>query len=200
MANGSDRRTFLKQGAASAASLLVLSSCARPEAGRETNPGLDPALLGAVGDAVLPSDLGRDGKKRVVAGFETWLEGYRPVPELMHGYGSQEIRYGPGDPGPRWSSQLAALDLEARKRWGVGFAEIESARRLEMIRRRLAGADLQRLPNPTRVQHVAAALLAYWLATPEATNLCYRRNINPLTCRPLIVSPEEPAPLDAREG
>jgi len=200
VANGSDRRTFLKQGAASAASLLVLSSCARPEASQESNAGLDPALLGAVGDVVLPSELGTDGRKRVVSGFETWLDGYDPVPELMHGYGSQEIRYGPGDPAPRWSSQLAALDLEARRRWGSGFAELEPARRLEMIRRRLSGADLQRLPNPTRVQHVAAALLAYWLATPEATNLCYRRNINPLTCRPLILSPEEPAPLEGPEG
>jgi len=200
MANGSDRRTFLKQGAASAAGMLVLSSCGRPEAGEEAKPGLDPALLAAVGEAVLPSDLGTDGRKRVVTGFGTWLAGYQPVPELMHGYGSQEIRYGPGDPGPRWSSQLAALDLEARKRWGRGFAEIEQARRLEMIRGRLSGSDLQRLPNPISVQHVAAALLAYWLSTPEATNLCYRRNIDPLTCRPLILSPEEPAPLDAREG
>jgi hypothetical protein len=200
VANGSDRRTFLKQGAASAASLLVLSSCARPEPSEETNVGLDPALLDAVGDVVLPSDLGADGKKRVVSGFETWLAGYAPVPELMHGYGSQEIRYGPGDPAPRWAAQLAALDLEARKRWRVGFADIEPARRLEILRRRLAGADLRQLPNPTRVQHVAAALLAYWLATPEATNLCYRRKIDPLTCRPLILSPEEPAPLDAGEG
>ncbi len=199
MANGSDRRTFLKQGAASAATLLVLSSCARPEVEDESKAGLDPALLGAVGDVVLPSELGADGKKRVVDRFETWLSGYDPVPELMHGYGSQEIRYGPGDPAPRWASQLGALDLEARKRWSRAFTEVEPERRLEMIRRQLAGSDLQRLPNPTRVEHVAAALLAWWLATPEATNLCYRRNINPLTCRPLSLSPEEPAPL-ARGG
>jgi len=200
MANGSDRRTFLKQGAASAAGLLALSGCTRPDASQDAKTGLDPALLGAVGEVVLPSDLGTDGKKRVVAGFETWLEGYVPVPELMHGYGSQEIRYGPEDPGPGWSSQLAALDLEARKHWSKGFTEIEPEQRLEMIRRRLAGADLQRLPNPTRVPHVAAALVAYWLATPEATNLCYRRSIDPLTCRPLILSPEEPASLDAGEA
>ncbi len=199
MAHGSDRRTFLKQGAASAVGLLTLAGCEPPDRGGAAEAGLDPSLLGAVADVVLPTELGADGRTSVVDAFTAWLAGYEPVPELMHGYGSQEIRYGPGDPAPRWASQLGALEIEARKRWGTGFAEASMERRREMVRGQLDAAELRRLGNATRVDHVAAALLAYWLATPDATNRCYGRAISPQTCRPLAASTDQPAAL-AGEG
>jgi hypothetical protein len=200
MKSETTRRVFLKQGAASAASLAVLTGCT-PDTPRRSNPtGLDHALLRSLAEVVLPSELGADGRDRATSAFTRWADGYTPVPELMHGYGSQEIRYGPGDPKPRWASQLAALDLEAAKRWGEGFAELDVHRRRDLALRHLGATDLRRISSPVAVEHVGAALLAWWLATPDATNLCYRRTINPTVCRPLGASGEEPAPAAGGEG
>lgn len=190
----------MKLGAASAAA-LTLPDCTPDEPPPTTGAAaLDPVLLQSVGEVVVPAELGADGRERVVSGFETWLAGYEPVPELMHGYGSQEIRYGPPHPAPRWASQLAALDLEARKRWSMGFAEADAARRREMVRLQLSGTDIGRVPTPTRAEHIATALLSYWLSTPDATNRCYGRAIDPRTCRPLAASRDVPAPLSGGEA
>lgn len=199
MKDGTSRRTFLK-GATSAASLLALTRCTPGGARTPEAPGLDPSLLRSLAEAVLPSELGEGGRERAVMGFEAWLAGYEPVPELMHGYGSQEIRYGPGDPAPRWGSQLTALDIEAERRWSQRFVALEPERRRQLVRRHLAGTSLQRLSSPVAVEHVGAALLAYWLSTSEAVNLCYRRSINARMCRPLAESPDEPIPLRPSEG
>lgn len=179
--------------------MLALSRCTPEGADTEATGGLDPGLLRALSEVILPTELGEEGRELVTSEFVAWLKGYEPVPELMHSYGSQEIRYGPGDPAPRWASQLAAMDLEAHKRWGMGFGQVGRERRQDMVRRQLRGFDLQRLPAPIRAEHVATALLSYWLATPEATNRCYGRAIDPRMCRPLAASPEEPARLGERE-
>ncbi len=194
MVGGSDRRTFLKHGAASAAALWVATGCHPPDrSGVEGTRQLDGGLLRGMGEVVLPTDLGAAGRERVIVGFEGWLDGFEPVPELMHGYGSQEIRYGPGDPGPRWSSQLMALDIEAHKRWSTGFAELDPRRRADLVRRHVAESGPPRITPTARAEHVAAALLSYWVSTPDATNVCYGRLINPGTCRPLDASRDEPA-------
>ena len=51
-----------------------------------------------------------------------------PVAELDHYYlWTDEIGYGPADPAPLWTSQLEALELEAEKRHGASFAELDES-------------------------------------------------------------------------
>jgi hypothetical protein len=183
-----DRRTFLK-ASATALSGAAVGGCAGPGA---TEATLDATLLRALGGAVLPvGELGEEGVERVVSDFEAWVAGYDPVPELDHGYGTSEIRYGPGDPAPAWAAQLEALDLEARKRHGPGFAELDAESRRDLVRRQLAGADVGP-GNPIAATHVAVGLLGRFYESTEATDLCYGRTIGRLTCRGTAGAPEEP--------
>lgn len=191
-----DRRAFLKRAGA-ALSAVAAAGCAPegPSTGEEAVPGapasMDPTVLRAVGALVLPSELGEAGREQAVQAFEGWAYAYEPVPELSHGYGTSEIRYGPPDPVPAWSAQLEALDAEARKRHGAAFSELDTDPRLRLLTRHVGDEGLA-VPDPVDARHVAIALLAWWLATPEATDRCYGVRISPQTCRGIANAPEEP--------
>jgi hypothetical protein len=150
--------------------------------------------LRAIGSLVLPSELGADGQEAAVGAFQAWAEDYEAVPELNHGYGTSRIRYGPPDPVPAWGAQLEALELEALKRHGVGFAELDVGRGEAIIRRHVEDEGTG-MPNPLRARHVAVALLSHWLSTPDATDRCYGVRISPRTGRGLEGSASEPAGL-----
>lgn len=202
MAESQDRRAFLRRSAAAVSAAAV--GCRPPGADRASTAGgaerhaLPTGTLRAVADIALPSELGEDGVQRVTTGFETWLAGYRPVAEQVHGYGSQEIRYGPPDPAPRWRAQLEALDREARARHSAGFAELDRETRRALIEAALAGGEETSLPDrpgALRAEHVVVGLAGWFFGSPEATNLCYGRRIDPGACRPLAASSEQPTPL-----
>lgn len=191
---GPDRRTFLKGSALAASALAVGCNTERPT---EAGGGFEPDLLRALADVVLPTELGDDGREEVVAGFETWLSAYEPVPELPHGYGSQDIQYGPPDPMPRWKSQLEALDLEAHQRHGTGFAELDATDRRALLEPPLRGAPAS-LPDRAGAldaDHIAVGLLGYFFGSSEATDLCYGRQIGGFLCRPLGASPDRPTEI-----
>ena len=187
-----DRRRFLKTagGAAVAAAAAGGASvaCAPPSGAA----ALDEAALLALGETVLPAELGADGIQRTVSSFQAWLAGYQPAVETTHGYGTGNLDYTPAHPGPGWAAQLEALDLEARQRFGVTFAALNQDQRTELIRRQIARERVDRLPDPPQARHLAVGLLAYWVQTPEATNLCYQARIDPLTCRPLAAQSKKP--------
>ncbi len=192
-----DRRTFLKRSGV-ALSAVALPACAPDggSAGGDTpSARIDGTLLRAVGDLVLPAELGESGRAGAVAAFERWAEAYDPVPELNHGYGTSEIRYGPADPVPGWQAQLQALDLEAEHRFGAPFTELEAEPRMAILRRHVDALEGDALPSPLRASHVAVALLAHWAASPGATDLCYGVRIQPQTCRGLGGSADEPVGL-----
>src|SRR4051812_11612885 len=46
------------------------------------------SLLDALGDAVLPAELGPNGTTRAVNAFQQWMDAYRPGAEANHGYGT----------------------------------------------------------------------------------------------------------------
>jgi len=192
-----DRRAFLKTSTA-ALSVAALGACA-PEAptgddGASVARRLDPALLRAVAVLVLPSELGEGGREQAVQGFERWADAYEPVPELNHGYGTSQIRYGPADPVPGWAAQLRALDLESWKRELGAFAALERPAADELLRRHM-GDPGPGMPSPLGADHVAVALLSWWLSTPEATDRCYGVRISPQTCRGIDGAPREPEAL-----
>jgi hypothetical protein len=158
-------------------------------------PGsLDPTLLRAVAEAVLPAELGEQGLTVAIADFRQWAAGYAPAVERVHGYGTAELEYTPADPVPGWSAQLRALDLEARARHGTGFAALARAARDALIRGAI-GSE-RALPAAQDARHVALAVLAHFLATPRAIDLCHRARIGRHGCRPLGASPERPAALE----
>jgi hypothetical protein len=155
-------------------------------------------LLDALGDAVLPAELGADGVARAVGEFQRWMNAYEPAAEANHGYGTGRIERLPADPRPQWRSQLAALDADAR-RTGSSFGALPRERRQALIR---AGVQTERgdaLPDPLLARHVALALLAHFYDSPAATDLCYDAQIGRQQCRPLAAQRQQPVPL-ARIG
>lgn len=195
-----DRRTFLRTTGAAALGAAAAATACAPETGARggtdaTDPRrLDGGLLRVVGAMVLPSELGDSGREQAVQGFERWAAAYEAVPELNHGYGTSEIRYGPADPVPGWAAQLQALDIEAVKRTGSGFATLDRDAADALLRRHI-GDPGSGMPSPLQADHVAIALLSWWLATPEATDRCYGVRISPETCRGIEIAPREPESL-----
>ena len=195
------RRSFLKQSVVTVAAASV-AGCA-PDAGRRpaAEAGGSPAplpseSLRAVAEAVLPAELGDEGRERAVAAFERWSEGLEPVAELAHPYLVPEIRYSGPDPRPGWAAQLEGLDKECRSRHGVSLAAIDMPERRKMLERPLGQAGPS-LGSPASADHIAVALMAHFFASPVATDLCHGRVIGKQQCRGLEGAGAEPAVLAA---
>ncbi|HXV60808.1 MAG TPA: gluconate 2-dehydrogenase subunit 3 family protein [Vicinamibacteria bacterium] len=187
------RRAFMKSSAA-IVSGLALKRCTSGESPMApAPPALDSDTLNAVARLALPSEeLGELGTARVLDGFRKWLEGFEPVAELDHPYLSEEILYGPPDPAPLWSSQLEALELEAERRHGSSFKELSREDQTAILERHLPQDLEASFPEIARAPHVACGLLAYFYASSEANDLCYRAAIERHTCRGLDASPAAP--------
>ena len=99
----SSRRTFL---AWLAAMLPATTGFRLPFASRVAAlEKMDGALLFALANAVLPSEIGAAGARSAATSFEKWVAGYRPGAELNHGYGTDRIRTAGADPiHPEWTS------------------------------------------------------------------------------------------------
>jgi hypothetical protein len=184
-----DRRRFLRTVAASVPAATALTACA----GDNSGSTLEGNALDALAEVALPPELGPEGRTRAVAGFRQWLAEYRPVAELNHGYGTGELAYTPAHPGPAWTAQLEALDLESTERYGVRFASLDAERRAGMVRAAIARDRTDRLGDPADARHVAVGLLSYFYATPEAADLCYRAEIGRFACRRLDQVSHRPA-------
>jgi hypothetical protein len=207
-----DRRAFLRAAGALAAGAAA-AGCeapgaagtadggaaappeAAPAAGRAREVALDRATLAAVGEVVLPGELGEAGRAGAVDAFVAWIAGYEPVAERMHGYGYADVRYLPPDPAPGWRAQLEGLELLARRSRGAALGALPVAERRALIESALAGTPGDRLPAPLAAGHVALALLSHWAASPAAWDLAYGARITPATCRPLGDAPRRPLPL-----
>lgn len=203
-ASGLGATEALAQGAASVSRAPATAPATAPPtvapqgAAQATPRTLDPVLLRALGDAILPEMLGDGGRAKTIAAFAGWLARYTPVAEEMHGYGDAEITYTPSDPAPGWNAQLAGLDLLARKKHRRGFARLGVPLRRAVVQAQLARVSTTRLPaNPLSAPHVAVALLAHWAASSEATDLAYEARIMKGNCRLLSETSRTPLPLDA---
>jgi hypothetical protein len=159
------------------------------------NGTLDAALVRSVGDVVLPGELGSDGIARVTRAFSQWIGGYRAGVELVHPYGSADLRNTAASPMDRWRSQLTALDGAARARHQRAFTALTRDQRRELVMQAVADDRLNRLTDPLQANHVAMGLLAWYFASPEASDLCYTAQIGRNQCRPLVHSSRQPLPL-----
>lgn len=192
----SNRRAFLKSAAVTAAVATVGGGTTLPAEPVPAARALDPSLLAALGDAVLPESLGMPGRARAVRAFASWLAAYHPVAEQMHGYGDQEITYSIPDPAPGWQAQLKGLDLLAQRRNRRSFAAIDVEARRALLRASLGRERGAALPSsPLAASHVAVALLAYWAGSSDATDLVYSSRIARGNCRLLADVVRKPLPL-----
>lgn len=151
--------------------------------------------LHALGEVVLPSELGQSGTTRAVESFKRWMSEYREHAELTHGYGTSRIRYTGPTPATRWASQLDSLDTAARKQFASSFDSLTLARREQLVRAALSGANRDRMPSVAEADHVAVGLIAHFYSSSEANDLCYGVAIGRETCRPLSQSSRKPLPL-----
>lgn len=197
-ASGLGATDALAQGVATAPATATPQSGASQPAAQTAPRALDPLLLRALGDAILPEMLGDAGRAAAIAAFATWLARYTPVAEEMHGYGNAEITYTPSDPAPGWNAQLAGLDLLARRKHRRGFARLGVPLRRAVVETQLARVSISRLPaNPLAATHIAVALLAHWAASSAATDLAYEARILKGNCRLLSQTSQPPLPLAA---
>lgn len=196
-----DRRTFLKIAGALAASSAVGCQLETHLPETPANPGSDRAIgfdreiLDALGDVVLPTELGAKRHDVAIGAFVAWADGYDPVAEEMHGYGYSDIRYLPPDPSPTWRAQLVALDLLARKAHLKSFASLDLVKRREVVAVATKGHGGARLPAPLDASHIAIALLAHWASSPDAWNLAWGAKVTPGSCRVLGDANAKPLPI-----
>ena len=193
------RRTFVGWlsglGAALGIGVRARPTQANSPESLEQSGSLDAATLRSVADVVLPSELGNDGISHVSRAFSQWAGGYRPGVELVHPYGSAELRQTGASPVPRWRSQLSALDGAARAKHRRAFTALTRDQRRELVMQALSDDRVNRLPDPPQANHVAMGLLAWYFATPDAADLCYRAQIGRNQCRPLVHSSRQPLSL-----
>ena len=186
------RRAFLGTLAAAVPAAALVR---RAHAAAVDELAADPRTLHALGEAVLPSELGRAGTQAAVTDFQRWIAGYRENAELLHGYGTSTLGKSGPTPATRWAAQLDALDATARKEGARSFAALTLERRREMVRAELTALKADRIPPVGRAPHVALALLGHWYGTPQAIDRCYESQIGKESCRPLAASMRKPLPL-----
>ena len=155
----------------------------------------EPVDIATLGHAILPSELGPNGIDRVCEGFRTWLAEFPDRVQLMNGWGSAEVRYGPPDPGPRWLAQLHEMEETAQRAHGRSFGDLSRQQQRDLTRSAIGIGRPLPGNSPANAEHVALGLLAFFFSSPEATNLCYRAEIHPEACRPLETVGEKPPPL-----
>ena len=156
---------------------------------------LDSVTITRLAEAVLPSELGDAGYTRVSRGFTQWIAGYTPGAEINHPYGSSDIRRTGESPAGRWNTQLSALDRDARTKHQKAFNALTRDQRRDLVLAALGSERTNRMPEAIDASHVALALVSWFFASPEATNLCYHSKIDRNQCRPLVIAPRQPLPL-----
>ena len=186
------RRAFLGALAAALPAAVIIRHA---HAAAVDDIAASPRTLHALGEAILPSELGRAGTLAAVTAFQRWIAGYRENVELVHGYGTSALGTSGPTPATKWAMQLDALDKTARAEGAHSFAALPVERRREIVRRELTALKADRIGAVGRAPHVALALLSHWYDTPDATNRCYQVKIDKENCRPLATSARRPLPL-----
>ena len=156
---------------------------------------LNAALLDALGAAVLPSELGEQGRAAALRRFSAWLVGYVPGAEVNHPYPAATVTHLPASPLAAWREQLLALDTAARTKVPGGFAALDLPARQALVAAALEGTKGPDLPLPADAPHVALGLMAHFFQSPQGTDLCYRAAIGKAMCRPLEDLPHAPRAL-----
>ena len=186
------RRTLL-QWVASAAAVLPFERLRLLAQPRELTPDA-VAMLGDVAPTVIPASLGADRTQAIVARFVEWTRGYREGVALSHGYGHPRLQRTGASPVPRYVTQLAALDAQARAQGGR-WSMLDLETRRALLDAAFTQAGVRALPSRPNGQHVVADLMAFYFRSSEANDYCYSAQISREVCRPIQITTKRPAPL-----
>lgn len=194
------RRLFLRWSAL-ASTVLAVTRRASGQSKRAAVPspelpGLEGKTLVPLAHVVLPSELGAARVDRAANQFAKWIAGYREGEETLHPYGSERLGKTGPSPVAKWKEQLRDLSTASENKYRRPFSTLQDIQRAGLVREALAGVQVNaRVPAPIAAPHVALALLAHFLESPDATNLAYNKTIDPKQCRPLAKSSSEPVAL-----
>jgi hypothetical protein len=191
------RRAFL---ASLAATLPAAAFVRRAHAASIDELAASPRSMRALGEAILPHELGSAGVTKAVNEFERWIAGYREGAELSHGYGTSTLRWAGPTPATAWAAQLSSLDRRAQRANGRTFAALPLSARRALVQSDLDSIKATGIPALARAPHVALALLAHYYSSSEAADLCYRAQIGRQNCRPLAAQTRKPLPLAGLEA
>jgi hypothetical protein len=154
--------------------------------------GVDPAVLAAIAEVVLPSECDRS---QAVAAFTQWIANYKDGADTDHGYGNTRVRNTGPSPARNYTTQIGALDEAARATGAAGFAAAAPDARRAIIAAAIADAKVERLPARPTGAHIASDLMGHYFGSSAASDLCYRAAIGRDMCRGLPGSNRKPAPL-----
>jgi gluconate 2-dehydrogenase subunit 3-like protein len=180
------RRGAIKTLGAAVAAVPVL---------RVPHDDLDPAILSAIAEVVLPSEADRAA---AVASFTDWISNYTEGADTDHGYGNTRIRATGPSPGRSYPAQIEKLEAAARAQGASSFAAAPPGVRRAIVEAAIADAKVDRLPSRPTGGHIATDLMGHYFASPAAQNLCYRAAIDRDACRGLPGSEQAPARLASR--
>ncbi len=189
---GVSRRTFLT---ALAGALPTVAFVRLAHAAAVDDLSGHPQTLRALGEAVLPAELGRARITTIVDGFQQWIAGYREHAELVHGYGTSKLEWTGPTPATRWATQLDDLDRASQRTQSRPFTALTIAQRQQLVQSELDAFKSDRIPPIGKCPHVALALLSHFYNSYAATDLCYNAQILRENCRPLAMSSRKPLPL-----
>jgi hypothetical protein len=150
----------------------------------------DEARIRAIGEVVLPAEIGPDGRTKAIDGFLSWLKDYRAGVDTDHGYGFTRLRRTAASPAAKYPAQLAAL--------GADFLGVSTDARRRRIEEAIIAAKVERLPWRPDGGHIASDVMSFYFNSIEANDLAYRAAIGRDTCRGLAGSENRPAPLGGR--
>jgi hypothetical protein len=156
----------------------------------------DAETLRALAEAVLPSELGREGAARVARDFQRWIDNYREHAEIVHSYGTSALRFTRPSPRAKWAAQMERLE---HGKWemenGISFRSLSVDHRRAIVAEELKDEKVDRMPDVASASHVALGLLAFFYGSSEAADLAYEAKIGREQCRPLAASPRKPLPV-----
>lgn len=152
-------------------------------------------LIAAIGEVVLPSTLGADGRTKAVEAFVKWLDGYKAGVPMSYGYGSH-LKYAVVPPSPllRYPSQLARLQ-ELSKAKGSPFPALSPADRKAVVEAALREAKVTKLPERPDGQHIASDLLSHFYGSSDGNDFLFKASIRVSDCRGLDTSTARPASI-----
>jgi len=183
------RRTLFKTAA------LALFSDAIPRLARAQAHTLsqgDLELVAAIGDIVLPSSLGADGRGKAVERFVQWLDGYKAGVRMGFGYGGQlKSQVVPPSPILRYPAQFRRLQ-ELSKAKGSTFTALATADRKAIVEAALIEANITKLPVRPDGRHVASDLMSHFYGSSDGNDFIFKAAIRASDCRGLGTSAQRP--------
>jgi len=151
----------------------------------------DRKLIAAIGEVVLPSTLGADGRAKAVAAFARWLDGYKAGIPMSYGYGDLRYAVVPPSPLSRYPAQLVHLQELSRAK-GSAFTALSPADRKAVVEAALLEAKVTKLPGRPDGQHIASDLMSHFYGSSDGNDFLFKASIRVSECRGLDGSSDRP--------